>query len=656
MAMSASLLWRPNEAHLRESRMALFRDRFSSLVGEPLLDYESFYASTVKHYPDFWRLWLEQSGMLFEGSPQRAYLPNASGEVYGGQWFPDIQLNFAANLLARLDDEPLIGRDELGRRRTWTKARVLNQVAELATLLRAQGVGPGDRVAGFMPNVPESILAMLATTGLGAMWSSCSPDFGVQGVLDRFGQIEPKVLFVTDGTVYGGKRIDLTQKTRDIVSKLPSLRAVVRFPFLDSASLPPTDTDWIDAGALLESAPADEPRFDKFPFETPAYILYSSGTTGQPKCIVHGAGGTLLQHSKELILHSDLRAGEKIFYYTTCGWMMWNWVVTSLLVGAKLVTYEGSPFAPIQESLWDMVNDEGIQVFGTSAKFLSACRTSGVHPRAGREFRALRLVLSTGSPLLPEDFDWFYQEVAPNNAIPIASISGGTDIVSCFMLGTPLKPVVRGEIQGRGLGLGVESFDSQGQPVRGRQGELVCTNPFPSMPVGFWNDAGHAKYRKAYFERFPGVWHHGDFVTITNEGGVVMHGRSDATLNPGGVRIGTAEIYQQTESHPAVADSLATGQLWKGDERIVLFVKLREGHRFDAALAKDLQDRIRRGTSPRHVPAKVIPVVEIPYTRSGKKLELAVKRVLHGEPVENLEAIANPQSLELYRNLPELQT
>jgi acetoacetyl-CoA synthetase len=413
-----------------------------------------------------------------------------------------------------------------------------------------------------------------------------------------------------------------------------------------------------DATRFLRAAPAERPSFERVPFDSPAYVLYSSGTTGKPKCIVHGVGGSLLQISKELQLHCDLRPGEKIFYYTTCGWMMWNWVVPSLQAGAKLYTYEGSPFAPEKESLWKLVDEEGIRIFGTSAKYLAACRASGLHPRASLPLKELRLVLSTGSPLLPEDFDWFYDEIATDKPLPLASISGGTDIVSCFMLGTPLKPVLRGEIQGRGLGMAVQAFDSQGQPVVGRQGELVCVKPFPSMPVSFWGDGpDRAKYRKAYFERFPGAWHHGDFITITPEGGLVVHGRSDATLNPGGVRIGTAEIYQQVEAHPAVADSLVVGQKWDGDERIVLFVKLKEGApKFDEELVREIKDRVRKGASPRHVPAKVVAVEEIPYTLSGKKVELAVKRVIHGEPVDNVEALANPKSLELYRNLPELKT
>jgi len=636
--------------------MARLRELFGSLVGETLPDYESFHEATVEHAEAFWRLWLEQSGMVFEGSPQIAYVPNPTGEFQGGHWFPNIKLNFAENLLAHLHAEPLVGCDEFGRRRPWTRERLLSEVAELQTLLRAHGVGVGDRVAGMMPNIPEAVIAMLATTGIGAVWSSCSPDFGAQGVVDRFGQIEPKILFVSDGTVYGGKRIDLSDKTREITAQLPSLKAVIRFAFLDPESEVPNGTGWIDGSEQLRAAPPDRPSFERLSFGAPVYILYSSGTTGKPKCIVHGAGGTLLQHSKEHLLHGDLRAGERILYYTTCGWMMWNWMVSSLMGGAQVFTYEGSPFAPDRSSLWSLAHQERLHIFGTSAKYLASCRGFGLRPAGQFALKDLRQVLSTGSPLLPEDFDWFYQEVAGDRPVQLASISGGTDIVSCFMLGTPLKPVLRGEIQGRGLGLAVAAFDAGGHALRGEQGELVCTKPFPCMPVAFWNDEGGAKYRKAYFERFENVWHHGDFLTITPEGGIVMHGRSDATLNPGGVRIGTAEIYQQVEAHPAIEDSLVVGQSWQGDERVVLFVKTRPGHVLTEELGKDLKERIRLNTSPRHVPAKIVAVKDIPYTRSGKKVELAVKRVIHGDPVENIEALGNPESLELFRNLTELRT
>ncbi len=641
-----TVLWQPSSTDLKNSRMARFRDLAARHAGRDFADYEALWRWSTESSEDFWALWLRESGLIFEGSLDATYLPSPDpAKPYRGRWFPNIRLNFAENLCAHLAPLPLVGLDELGRRREWTRERLLAEVASFQAWLVARGVGPGDRVAAIVPHAPETIVAMLAATGLGAVWSSCSPDFGIEGIVDRLGQIEPKVLVVADGYTYGGKRFELREKIAAVLTRVPSIRATCEYAFLEGA--PPRPAEYFGYAEIV-AASAGAPRFERLPFDHPVYVLYSSGTTGKPKCIVHGAGGTLLQHSKELRLHADLNEGDRLLYYTTCGWMMWNWAVSTLQAGATLYTFDGSPFHPSPEALWRIADEERLQIFGASAKYLGSCRTAGV---AVERFalEKLRSVLSTGSALLPEDFDWVHAHVRPARPIQLASISGGTDIVSCFMLGTPLKPVRRNEIQARGLGMAVAAFDETGRPVFGEQGELVCTKPFPSMPVSFWNDANDEKYHQAYFARFPGVWHHGDFVTITPEGGVTIHGRSDATLNPGGVRIGTAEVYRYVETHPSVADSLVVGQAHEGDERIVLFVKMRPGAEFNEGFVADLKRRIREGASPRHVPAVVAAVGDIPYTRSGKKVEMAVKSLLRGEEPKNLEALANPEALEAYR-------
>lgn len=625
--------------------MARFAKRAAALSGYKFKSYAHLHAWSVEHFADFWALWLRESGALYAGSSSIVFRPGPGNDWTRAEWFPNLKLNFAQNLIERMGDLPLVGCDEQGRRREFLRAEVLERVRGLQRFLRLEGVGPGDVVAGLLPNLPETIIAMLATTSLGATWSSCSPDFGVQGILDRFTQINPKVLFVADGYTYAGKRIPLAEKNRAVLEKLPSLNATVTIPFLgiegnfDEVSLG-------DRGAI---------EYTVVPFNSPLYVLFSSGTTGQPKCIVHGVGRVLLQLLKELKLHGDLDHRDKLLYFTTCGWMMWNWMNAGLATGATVYCYDGSPSHPGLDSLWGLVDREHITAFGTSAKFIASCRSAGVELKK-LSFSALRTVFSTGSPLMPEDFDYFYAQVRPRKPVQLASISGGTDIVSCFMLGTPLKPVLRGEIQAAGLGMDVRAYNEAGHSVIGQKGELVCAAPFMSMPIRFMNDEGHRKYRKAYFERFPGVWHHGDFVTVTEEGGVIVHGRSDATLNPGGVRLGTAEIYRQVETHPAVQDSIAVGQQWQGDERVVLFVKLKDpAQSLDATLVKEIKDRIRAGASPRHVPAVMLKVADIPYTVSGKKVELAVKALVHGETPSNIEALANPQSLAQYKNIPELK-
>jgi acetoacetyl-CoA synthetase len=571
----------------------------------------------------------------------------------GARWFPEARLNFAENLLRRRDGAPaLIFRGEDGSRRQLSFAELHRRVAELASALRAAGLMQGDRVAGYLPNLPEAVIAMLATTSLGAIWSSCSPDFGVQGVLDRFGQIEPRILFCADGYFYNGRRFDSLERLPEILAGLPSVERVVVAPYTRAQfSLDGIRNATTLADFTVEQR-ASEIDFASLPFDHPVYILYSSGTTGRPKCIVHGAGGTLLQHLKEQRLHTDLRPGERLFYFTTCGWMMWNWLVSGLASGATLVLYDGSPFHPDAGRLFELIQSESIEVFGTSAKFIDAVSKSGLAPREAFDLSSLRAILSTGSPLVPEGFDFVYQHLKPD--LQLASISGGTDIVSCFVLGDPTLPVWRGEIQAPGLGMKVEIFDPEGRALVGEKGELVCTAPFPAMPVGFWRDPGGARYRAAYFERFPGAWCHGDWTLETERGGFIIYGRSDAVLNPGGVRIGTAEIYRQVERLDEVVESIAVGQDWEGDVRVVLFVRLREGLELDQLLIDRIRQAVRANTTPRHVPARVLQVPDIPRTRSGKISELAVRDVVHGRRIENLEALDNPEALEHFRGRAEL--
>ena len=524
-------------------------------------------------------------------------------------------------------------------------------MARVADGLRDAGVVAGDRVAGFLPNVPAAVVAMLAATSLGATWSSCSPDFGIRGVLDRFGQIAPKVLFTADGYVYAGKTIDSLERVGGILASLPSVQRVVVVPHLSA----PSDLSRVrNAVGYDDFGRPAELRFERLSFDHPLYILYSSGTTGTPKCIVHGAGGTLLQHLKEHQLHCDLRPDDRLFFFTTCGWMMWNWLASALASAATLVLYDGSPLHPDEGALWRLAEDAGVTQFGTSPKYLAALAKSGFRPRDRARLPQLRMLLSTGSPLAHEQFDFVRDAIGPQ--VQLASISGGTDIVSCFALGNPVLPVYRGELQCRGLGMSVEVFDEQGRPLRGERGELVCTRPFPSMPVGFWNDADGSRYRAAYFERFPGVWWHGDYAMLTEHDGVVILGRSDAVLNPGGVRIGTAEIYRQVEKLEEILESLAIGQAWENDVRVVLFVRLRPGVALDAALERRIREVIRTNTTPRHVPARIVAVPDIPRTISGKIVELAVRDVVHGRPVRNTDALANPDALEHFRDLPELRS
>ncbi|MGA7537657.1 MAG: acetoacetate--CoA ligase [Steroidobacteraceae bacterium] len=646
-------IWRPSPARITDANLTRFSACLNARKGLKLRGYEELYAWSVSQPEDFWTE-LARFADIHADWGAGPVLENPD-RMPGARFFPNARLNFAENLLRDQDTQAaIVFVNERGTRRQLSHRELYQEVARVAAGLRAAGVGEGDRVAGFLPNLPETVIGMLATTSLGATWSSCSPDFGVQGVLDRFGQIAPKVLFTADGYFYAGKTLDSLAPISEVASKLPSVELIVVVPYVESEPR----LERLGAGASRarhwralgeHGAPL---RFASMPFNHPLYILYSSGTTGVPKCIVHGAGGTLLQHQKEHLLHTDLKRGDRIFYFTTCGWMMWNWLMSALATGATLILYDGSPFHPDPGVLWRVAQQERLTVFGTSAKYLSALEKSGYLPGQSVDLAALKAVLSTGSPLLPDGFDFVYRAVKPD--LHLASISGGTDIVSCFVLGCPTLPVHRGEIQCRGLGMAVEIFDDDGKRVRRERGELVCTAPFPSMPVGFWNDPDGARYRAAYFERFPGVWHHGDYAALTEHGGIVIYGRSDAVLNPGGVRIGTAEIYSAVESLAEVVEAIAIGQDWRDDVRVVLFVRLRAETELDEGLKKKIRDVIRAHTTPRHVPTKIVAVPDIPRTRSGKLTELAVRNVIHGRPVKNLDALANPQALEHFRDLPDL--
>jgi acetoacetyl-CoA synthetase len=645
-------LWQPSEARIERANMTAFARHVAAAHGERLRDYAEIRAWSVERPELFWpALW--RYGGVHASRPWREVL--VGGErMSGADWFVGAELNFAENLLRHRDDRPaIIAWTEDGRRRELSYRELYQDVAKLAAALRREGVGPGDRVAAVMPHAAETIVAMLATTALGAIWSSCSPDFGVQGVVDRFGQIEPKVLITIDGYRYNGKPIDVRGKLAEIAGRLPGLKRVVIAPFLEPALAPGPLRGAVSYDDFLEPDPGPIP-FAQLPFDHPVYILYSSGTTGVPKAIVHGAGGTLLQHLKELLLHTDLKPKDRIFYFTTCGWMMWNWQVSALATGATLVTYDGSPFHPTGNRLFDLAQAEGVTVFGTSAKYIDAVKKAALEPARTHDLSALRAILSTGSPLVPESFDFVYRSIKSD--LHLASISGGTDIMGCFALGNPIAPVWRGELQTRGLGMAVEVWNERGEAVVGEPGELVCVEPFPSMPVAFWNDPDGSRYRAAYFERFPGVWTHGDHVELTAHDGLIIYGRSDAVLNPGGVRIGTAEIYRQVEQMPEVLEALAVGQEWDGDTRVVLFVRLAEGAAFDEALVERIRRQIRTSCTPRHVPAKILRVADIPRTMNNKIAELAVRETIHGRPVRNVDALANPAALELYRNLHELTT
>ena len=645
-------LWRPSPARIDNATVTRFVATIEADWSVRVADFRALHRFSVAAPERFWQTLKAFCAVKAETWGERVIADK--DRMPGARFFPEARLNFAENLLRRRDQADALvfwGEDKVRRRLSFADLYAL--VSRLRQALMAEGVVPGDRVAAYLPNMPEAVAAMLAAASLGATWSSCSPDFGVDGVLERFGQIGPKVLFAADGHFYNGQRIEGRARLQAIVDGLPGLRRTVVVPYTATAP----DLSGIAAAvgweAFLAGHEAAEISFEPFPFNHPLYILYSSGTTGKPKCIVHGAGGTLLQHLKEHQLHCDIRAGDRVFYFTTCGWMMWNWLVSALASEATLLLYDGSPFYPSGNVLFDFADSEGMTLFGTSAKYLDACAKAGLAPRATHGLASLRTMTSTGSPLAPASFDYVYESIKKD--LHLASISGGTDLISCFVLGAPTLPVWRGEIQTPGLGMAVDVFDTAGRPVRDAKGELVCCRPWPSMPLGFWDDAAGERYHAAYFERFPGVWHHGDFVEWTGHSGMVIHGRSDATLNPGGVRIGTAEIYRQVEKMADVIEAVAVGQEWQGDTRVVLFVVLRQGLSLDEALVQRIRGQIRAACSPRHVPAKVIQVNDIPRTRSGKITELAVREVIHGRGVKNIEALANPEALALYRNLDDLK-
>ena len=641
-------IWTPSLLRIADANLTRFT-AYAGSRGAPVTDYPEFHRWSVERPAEFWDALFAFAGVIAE-RPAGPVLVDAD-RMPGARWFPDTRLNFAENLLRGPGREPaLVFRNECSLRRELSWQELRNEVARIAAGLRASGVGRGDRVAGFLPNLPEAVIAMLATASIGATWTSCSPDFGIHGVLDRFGQVAPKVLFTADGYYYAGKTVDSLAPVAGVLARLPSVSRVVVVPYLNEQPATGKLPHAVQFAGFGERGAALS--FERLPFDHPLYVLYSSGTTGVPKCIVHGAGGTLLQHLKEHLLHTDVKPGDRLFYFTTCGWMMWNWLASGLAARATLVLYDGSPFHPGPEVLWDMAADEAVTIFGTSPRYLAALEKSGYRPRDRHGLAVLRTMLSTGSPLAPEQYDFVAGSIGAD--IQLASISGGTDIVSCFALGNPLLPVYRGELQCRGLGMQVEVWDETGRPVTEERGELVCTAPFPSMPVGFCNDPDGSRYRAAYFERFPGVWHHGDYALLTARGGLVILGRSDAVLNPGGVRIGTAEIYRQVEQLEEVQESVVVGQDWRNDVRVVLFVRLREGLVLDDALRERIKRQIRANTTPRHVPALILQVPEIPRTLSGKIVELAVREAIHGRPVRNTDALANPDTLEYFRNRPEL--
>ncbi len=663
--MTDKPIWIPCRQRQQNARFTDFVARIRQNRPDVPADYQGFHAWTVRHSEIFWSELWEYFAVL--GNPGSVVLAN-SDAMPGAKWFPEGTLNFAENLL-RWSEQPdfahqpaIIQHSESGQRMEISWQELSQKANGLAAFFRQQGIGKGDRVAAFMPNSMDSVIGMLAAASLGAIWSSCSPDFGLQGVIDRFGQIRPKILIACNGYHYNGKIIDTRNRVEDICRHIPSLETLVWSAYVATLDCPKSTAEAIQYfnfdAAVREAATLD---FQTCEFSDPLYIMYSSGTTGVPKCIVHGIGGTLLQHLKELALHTDLRAGDRIFYFTTCGWMMWNWLVSSLALGATLVLYDGSPFYPRVGRLFDLIDQEHIRIFGAGAKFYSACDKAGLEPLESHDLASLDTLLSTGSPLAHETFDYLYQKV--KSEVCVSSISGGTDIISCFALGHPCLPVYRGELQCIGLAMDVAFYDAAGQPVQGEKGELVCQRPFPSMPLGFWNDPEDSKFHAAYFAQYANTWAHGDYGEIVRheadrkvpaQDGVIIHGRADAVLNPGGVRIGTAEIYRQVEKVDAVLEAIAIGQQWQNDERIVLFVKLKPGFQLDNSLKEAIVNLIRSNTTPRHVPAKILQVADIPRTISGKIVELAVKNIIHNKPVKNKDALANPEALDLFRNIEEL--
>lgn len=647
----AKLLWKPSEGQIKKTNMHAFMTEVNQKFNKKFKSYNELWQWSVDNISDFWSQMWDFAKII--ASIQADQVIDNVNKMPNTKWFEGARLNFAENLLRYHDHQTAIvflGENQVYQRLTY--ADLYDKVARLAKSMKVAGVQAGDRVAGFMPNMPESIIAMLSAASIGATWSSCSPDFGIKGVLDRFGQIKPKILFTANGYYFKGKKMDSLDRIANILKQIDSVEKVVVVPYTEKTpdiSHIPHSIMYAEFTSLETDLVID---FEQLPFDHPLYIMYSSGTTGLPKCMVQSAGGILIHQMKEHLLHTDLKRDDNIFYFTTCGWMMWNWLVCGLSVGATIILYDGNPFYPGPEALWQMAQDEKISVFGTSAGYIAALMNSGLKPKRQFDLSSLRAILSTGSPLSMEGFDFVYQEIKKD--MQLASISGGTDINGCFALGNPMMPVYAGELQCRGLGMKVEAFDENGKPVYNQQGELVCTAPSPSMPIYFWDDPDGKKYHTAYFDVYPGVWRHGDYIEINDRGGVVIYGRSDATLNPGGVRIGTAEIYRQVEMLPEIEDSLVVGQNWKNDIRVVLFVKMNSGFVLTDDLQNKIRQTIRNNASPRHVPAKIIDIPDIPYTLNMKKVELAVKKTIHGEVVLNKDALKNPEALDYYTCLTEL--
>jgi len=643
----SSPIWKPNESQILNANITKFLSYANQKAGVKLLNYWDLHQYSIDHSDDFWRLVADYCGAIGDFSG-----PVRAGEtMLDTKWFPEARVNFAETMLARRDEADAIvfrGEDKVELRLSF--GDVYAQVAKVQVHMKECGVGPGDRVAAFLPNHPAAIIGMLAASSIGAIWSSCSPDFGKQGVLDRFGQIEPKMIFVVDGYYYNGKAHDTIEKVKSFLDDLPSIENIVMVEYIQSYQ-----GDIENCSTLLEvlsNRPENEVEFTHVPFDHPLCILYSSGTTGAPKCIVHGHGGTLLQHLKEQQFHADVREDDRVFYFTTCSWMMWNWLVSALASKATVMLFDGSPSYPGWDALWDFAEAEKFTLFGTSAKYIEALQKANFTPKSGHNLEALRGMASTGSPLSAEGYDFVYSEIKDD--LHLASISGGTDIVSCFVLGVPTLPVYRGEIQAPGLGMDVQVWNEEGKPALQEQGELVCAQSFPSRPVFFWKDEGGQKYYSAYYEHFENVWAHGDFAEITKHGGVVIYGRSDAVLNPGGVRIGTAEIYRQVDKVDAVLESIVIGQEWDNDVRVVLFVKMREGRELTDDVIKEIKSTIRTECTPRHVPAKILEVADIPRTKSGKIVEISVRDVVHGRNIKNKESLANAEALEFFKNREEL--
>jgi len=647
------LLWEPSEERIKNSNMYRFMNTVNEKHGKNFTDYDSLYQWSIENISDFWAsMW--DFGEIKASVPYDKVVDDIA-KMPGAKWFSGARLNFAENLLRFQDDQTAIifkGEAQVTERITYNQ--LYNEVAKAALSLREAGVTKGDRIVGFMPNMPQSMIAMLAATSIGAIWSSCSPDFGIKGVLDRFGQIKPKILFTANGYFFKGNKLDSLEKISSILESLPSIEKVVVVPYTEPSPDISAVSNAVHYEDFLSKKSGIEIEFEQLPFDHPLYIMYSSGTTGLPKCMVQGAGGILIHHIKELKLHTDLKRDDTIFYFTTCGWMMWNWLTSSLALGATLVLYDGNPFHPDPGALWKMAQDEKITIFGTSAGYIAALQKEVLKPKSMYNLSHLRTLLSTGSPLSVEGFEYIYREVKED--IQLSSIAGGTDLNGCFALGNPMGSVYAGELQCKGLAMKVEAFDEEGKSVIDQEGELVCTVPFPSMPIYFWDDPDGKKYHAAYFDVYPNVWRHGDYIVVTERGGIVMSGRSDATLNPGGVRIGTAEIYRLMDQFEEIADSVVVGQNWKNDVRVVLFVKMAEGVELTEEIKGKIRKSIRANASPRHVPAKIISIPDVPYTLNMKKVELAVKKIIQNQPVKNKDALSNPESLDYYKNIKELES